>query len=402
MIAEIKHKPVDRLAEDQLTGNVIGALRYLPYVDYREILLNCAEPYDVKTALSKWLPTEFSGEWGRCVEFWPRYNSRGIEPDVIMELSNTAIMIEAKYRSGESGENQLLREAELLSCNHRDSDHKFLLIVAPADKALAMYNSRREKIRKRCPDISFGYISWQRLSSVVSEFSDSSLVCSDIACLLVEKGLSGFRGFESMDKRTMAAFETVMKAHETVSLLIDRCIELATEKNEFTVVPMNRSYKFLRWNSDPDYRAWSYRSFIIAFQSNGDRRYPKSEWRNGPLYILEISFNYELYDEPTACIARYDFASVSGWTPLSVGDHDKFHDPLYFPQDYQMSYEQVGRKYCAVSDTPNDRLKGLERIIGVFIPLKCITNDNVYDKIFGQFKELKDIEDPNLWLNKNS
>lgn len=39
MIAEIMHKNVDIDSEDQLTGNVLGALRYLPYSVARQIII---------------------------------------------------------------------------------------------------------------------------------------------------------------------------------------------------------------------------------------------------------------------------------------------------------------------------------------------------------------------------
>jgi len=44
MIAEIYHKSVDAGSEDQLTGNVFGALRYLPYAVVRQIIVNSVIP----------------------------------------------------------------------------------------------------------------------------------------------------------------------------------------------------------------------------------------------------------------------------------------------------------------------------------------------------------------------
>jgi len=44
MIAEIYHKSVDIGSEDQLTGNVFGALRYLPYSVARQIIINSVLP----------------------------------------------------------------------------------------------------------------------------------------------------------------------------------------------------------------------------------------------------------------------------------------------------------------------------------------------------------------------
>ncbi|OPX91220.1 MAG: hypothetical protein A4E53_00738 [Pelotomaculum sp. PtaB.Bin104] len=118
MIAEIRHKIVDIGSEDQLTGNVFGALRYLPYPVVRQIIANSVIPAAVSKFLEQTLPAEISGEWGRSIYFWRHYLGSQTEPDIVIELGQAVILIEVKYNSDLSGNDQLVREAELLISNY--------------------------------------------------------------------------------------------------------------------------------------------------------------------------------------------------------------------------------------------------------------------------------------------
>jgi hypothetical protein len=114
MIAEIYHKSVDTGSEDQLTGNVFGVLRYLPYSVARQIIINSVIPAATSAFLEQSLPSEISDEWGRNLYFWRRYAGSHTEPDIVMELEQAVILIEVKYNSDLSGDDQLIREAKLL------------------------------------------------------------------------------------------------------------------------------------------------------------------------------------------------------------------------------------------------------------------------------------------------
>ena len=398
MIAEIHNKIVDRNSEDQMTGDIFGALRYLPYEVFRTLIVDCVMPVETRESLSKHLPLDAgTAEWGRCVEFWPRYKTDSItEPDIVISLGNVAVMIEAKYGSGESGETQLMRQANLLISQFSDASLKFLLIAAPASTAEKMFDKRKEEIRSSFSKVKFGYIKWERLFDVATKLAESNLICADIAELLKTKSYSGFRGFGMMNTETMGAFKKVYEAHEAVESFMRKCLECAEQNGEFVVAPMSKGYWFLRWNEEKDYRTWAYRSFILAFQCSKDRRYPKSEWRNGPLYVLEISFDFSVYPEPTACIMRYDYESMAGKKTLSVGDHWKFHEPLYYSKDL----EQIGWKFWFVSDEPLDRYFGLKQIVGCEIPLSEITEDNVNEMVFERFVELRNVTEPSKWVKK--
>lgn len=145
MIAEIYHKSVDIGSEDQLTGNVFGGLRYMPYPLARQIIINSIHPISTSELLNETMPPDISVEWGQSVHFWKHYTNSQTEPDIVMELGQVVILIEVKYNSNLSGNNQLIREAELLTKNYPDKI-KFLILLAREDSATAIYNDNKLNI----------------------------------------------------------------------------------------------------------------------------------------------------------------------------------------------------------------------------------------------------------------
>jgi hypothetical protein len=383
MIAEIFHKSVDISSEDQLTGNVFGPLRYLPYSVARQIIKDSYLPATANSFLDQSLPIEISGEWGRNVYFWRRYVGSQTEPDVVMELENAVILIEVKYNSNLSGNDQLIREAELLLRSYPNKV-KFLILLAREESAIAIFNEHKTNIPT---EVSFGYITWQRLFDAICKNKANSVICDDLLLLLNEKGFAGFRGFGLMNEETIKAFRVVQEAHKNVHEFISRCITLAVEKGEFELAPMTGNNTFLRWSSDRDSNAWLYYSFIVVFQSCQDTKL-KNGYRNGALYVLEL--NFADFEIPMANVARYDFANIAkDWSsnPISPSDHWIFYDPMYtgiieFPE-----YES-NEMYCGAVDEPLTRYWGLKRVMGYEIPLSEITDNNIYEKIFGTYKEL--------------
>lgn len=383
MIAEIYHKNVDTGSEDQLTGDVFGALRYLPYPVVWQILINSVLPAPASKILEKTLPKEIDGEWGSNVYFWRHYDNSKTEPDIMMELGDAVILIEVKYNSELSGDDQLIREAELLLKNYPNRD-KNLVLLAREESAITIFNDNESNIPK---EISFSYITWQRLYDAICKNTANSLICEDLADLLNEKGFSGFRGFDMMNEETIKAFQTVREAHKNVQEFISRCIALAEEKGEFELAPMTGNNTFLRWSSDRDLSGWAYSDFIVVFQRCRDAKL-KNGYRNGPLYVLEL--NFADFEIPMANAARYDYDDIAkNWlaSPISPSDHWIFYDPMNTGVVEFPEYES-GEMYCGKADEPLDRYWGLKRIIGYEIPLSEITAENAYEKIFGTFKEL--------------
>lgn len=383
MIAEILHKSVDISSEDQLTGNVFGALRYLQYSVARQIIKDSILPATTNSFLDQSLPIEMSGEWGHNVYFWRHYAGSQTEPDVVMELENAVIMVEVKYNSNLSGDDQLIREAELLLRNYPNKV-RFLILLAREESAIAIFNEHKTNIPT---EVSFGYITWQRLFDAISKNKANSVICEDLLLLLNEKGFAGFRGFGLMNEETIKAFRVVQEAHKNVQEFISRCITLAVEKGEFELAPMTGNNTFLRWSSDRNSNAWLYYSFIVVFQWRQDTKL-KNGYRNGALYVLEL--NFADFEIPMANVARYDYANIAkDWStnPISPSDHWIFYDPMYTGIIEYPEYES-GEMYCGVVDEPLVRYWGLKRVMGYEIPLSQITNNNAYEKIFGTFKEL--------------
>lgn len=192
MIAEIHHKIFSNL-EDELTGNFFGTMRYIPFQrGLKQIYVRYIHSLDERVhGLIRSVQTnDFD------IEFWKRSELGYGEIDGYMELDGVGIGIEVKYQSGLSGENQLEREASMLSewCK---SGEKILILVAVESGAREIY---QRKYRKECfVDVHLAYITWQDILSgldeirTVNQFED--LMVEDLKGLLREKGFMSFEGF---------------------------------------------------------------------------------------------------------------------------------------------------------------------------------------------------------------
>jgi hypothetical protein len=88
----------DRL-EDELTGNIFGTLRYIPFSDgLQPILQNSVFPSSIQ-GIIKQIQCD---EWSNNIQFWP-YDNEG-ELDAYLEFDDVAIGIEVKYHSGLSSD----------------------------------------------------------------------------------------------------------------------------------------------------------------------------------------------------------------------------------------------------------------------------------------------------------
>jgi hypothetical protein len=209
MIAEIHHKNTNH-SEDVLTGNFFGALRYLPF-DFamKRIFTDGTYPLAICEALRN---INLS-EWSERISFWKKY-AEG-EPDIIIELDDAVILIEVKWFSWlssdddvdnqaitneklyEKSSNQLAKYADTLE-RIADGRSKYLLLLAPQDSAHIIYAdvNRRSIVDK---SVAFGYITWQSaydvLQTVYAE-GFQRVIIGDIIQLLEVKGFAGFRDFE--------------------------------------------------------------------------------------------------------------------------------------------------------------------------------------------------------------
>lgn len=218
MIAEIYNKISqtgsnlhDRL-EDKLTGDVFGALRYLPFekglapILARTRLHAPPEQQHLAMLLSQCSGYDFH------ITFW-RKSGDG-EIDMVLETEQALIGIEVKYMSGlssdddidlstgekeESSSNQLSRYSRSIA-ELPANKAKFLLFLAPASMGTAVVENVRARNIMH-PSVPLGLLTWQDVLLAVSEAAEAAAhtgqrrVLEDIGQLLSKKGFELFRGF---------------------------------------------------------------------------------------------------------------------------------------------------------------------------------------------------------------
>ncbi|MDQ0896260.1 MULTISPECIES: hypothetical protein [unclassified Paenibacillus] len=222
MIAEIHNKisstgsNLHERLEDQLTGNVFGTLRYVPYTMGLQPILsqayfeNESHRDTVRSALG-----EISDDCKLIYYFWPRHANGEI--DLIIEAPKLMIGIEVKYRSGLSSDddmdlsdsevwmesdNQLARYQSLLGDAPKLGKGSMLLFVAPADIGVTVYQDvvRRKLIRD---EVFFGLLTWENVLHALEEAQPPAdryqcLATEDIIDLLRKKGFEMFNGFDAV------------------------------------------------------------------------------------------------------------------------------------------------------------------------------------------------------------
>lgn len=186
----------------------------------------------------------------------------------------------------------------------------------------------------------------------------------------------------NLGKNIHNAFEVVNKTYENVNKLMTYCSEMAVEEGEYVLV----SPKFLRWKSDNNYWAWNIRSFILLFQNAEDQEL-ENEWRQGPIYVMEINlYDPDYYEQPMINIAKFEYKEIAKWNSgCSPASHYIFYNPLY-----ELNYEQdeEGMYRTEVEADYGNRYWGLQNVIVKEIPLVEINGGNAYEKIFGGFNSL--------------
>lgn len=192
MIAEIHHKVFSNL-EDELTGNFFGTMRYMSFQKgLKQIFLGCIHSLDASVhSLIKSIKTD-----NFDIEFWKRSELGYGEIDCYMELDGIGIGIEVKYQSDLSGEDQLEREAAMLS-EWRRTEEKILILVAGESNAKEIYQGNYQK--KCFEDVHLAYITWEDILLGLDAIKDKNqfeaLMVEDLKQLLTEKGFMSFDGF---------------------------------------------------------------------------------------------------------------------------------------------------------------------------------------------------------------
>ncbi|GKU30432.1 hypothetical protein [Clostridium folliculivorans] len=215
MIAELHGKISSRgtnlreTLEDNLTGNVFGSLRYIPFSKgIKPILLSVID--------EQYFGEYEAEEWAERIEFWP-YDKEG-ELDSVINLDLVSIAIEVKYNSKLSSEddvsneydnneksiNQLARESRIIKeIAKARGTAPILLFIARENEGKEIINNvlSRNIIEA---DVMLKFISWEDIcTSFESLFKSDELsyfekiVVGDIHKLLIRKGFNRFKDFKA-------------------------------------------------------------------------------------------------------------------------------------------------------------------------------------------------------------
>lgn len=205
MIAEIHGKMSDsnvdrnQRLEDELTGNVFGTLRYMPYSKGFKKIFECVQSEDsyLKNDLSNIDADDFK------TIFWKRDKDGEIDFQLFSKSLNVCIGVEVKYKSGESGSHQLSRYAKMLRKNYGSDTKCFLVFLAKGYSARSKYY---EYLADKCAmkeieraNVHFGYLSWENIYDIFSKINSytefEQLMIDDLKSFLIYRELDGFRNF---------------------------------------------------------------------------------------------------------------------------------------------------------------------------------------------------------------
>jgi hypothetical protein len=222
----------DQVSEDLLTSNVFGTLKYLPPGTALIPFLRKAIAPEKEYPLA-----DLSSDVEVKYEFWPwlgKSDNTGCEPDVLIRLTCSSnkkilILIEAKYRSGKSSEEE--KEKDLNEeLARKQSEEIATLRVDHSDESVKDQLSREWKNLRRlaeresaepvliyltagfaCPteDIEasqkalkgekgkISWLSWRHLLSLITDSHSEML--RDLAAVLRRLDLIFFEGFSKVD-----------------------------------------------------------------------------------------------------------------------------------------------------------------------------------------------------------
>jgi hypothetical protein len=182
--------------EDNLTSNVFSFFKYAN----REIFLyNLVKSIGLNISAEDAIQAE--------LHFWPSFPDR-TEPDLIINMGNYYVLIEAKFHSGFSQEtinlkHQLVREVENGVFEAENLGKIFKIIIVTAD-----YYQKREIIQNipRHHHKDLIWINWQYITYLIYDIletkprlsSESRFLAEDLYTLLLKKNLRNFEGVAAL------------------------------------------------------------------------------------------------------------------------------------------------------------------------------------------------------------
>ena len=198
----------------------------------------------------------------------------------------------------------------------------------------------------------------------------------------------------SLSKNINEAFKIVTKTYENTYKLLDFLrIKSREEDSDFEL----KSPRILHDKSINEDKGWWISQFILVFQNKADELLPNN-WRDGPVYVVEINLFEYNYDYPTVTVIKYEYKDneIKNWIAGCKNDSENyngFRNPWYDVEN--IDYDE-GDSEGVIIGIPNNKNEdytetdywGLLRVVGIEIPLAEITRDNACDKIFGSFCKL--------------
>ncbi len=212
MLAEIKKKNVERDSEDQLTGNIFGALRYIPFNEGMGYILSHVTYNSDGSSIEN---ISNQNDWSDCIDLWRNVPAYG-EPDIIIEFGNTIILIEVKLYSGISSDDELkdcsgsihqLSRYSRYLVNEFEDKKKVLIILAKESDAYKIWKDAQDR-KKVGKEVLFGYISWtdicialeEQIGTLEETDKTIKIVMQDMIDLLKSKNLDEFKNFFDIQK----------------------------------------------------------------------------------------------------------------------------------------------------------------------------------------------------------
>lgn len=183
------------------------------------------------------------------------------------------------------------------------------------------------------------------------------------------------------------AFNVVNKTYENINKMMNYCKTTADEGNEYDVAVS----KFLRFKSDNEFDGWLINDFILLFQSKDNEKL-ENEWRDGPVYVLDIDLNYN--DTPKVHISKFEYKHIENWSKgCSPANHWRFYWPIRNINEVDFTKIE-NYKVCIPKknreDVTDNTYWGIKRAVSFTEELTDINAENIKEKIFNRFTWLKD------------
>jgi hypothetical protein len=195
----------------------------------------------------------------------------------------------------------------------------------------------------------------------------------------------------SSENNIRNAFHVVYQTYENIHKLMDYCKTVASEQSDYVSVVD----KFLRYKSDNDFSGWFIQNFILLFQ-NKNHVELENEWRDGPLYVMEIQlYEGDLEEEerkelPCIHLSKFECENIPNWTRgCSPANHWRFYYPLRNTDIMDINKDGDTLYITPLDQEASNRYYwGVHKITSKSIPLVDINADNVVEKVFGTFNRL--------------